>query len=244
MKKMLILNGSSYARAVEGLGVPSFDPTDFMNHPNEYSLVLFTGGEDVHPSLYNETSPRGLCCASLSRDKQEMAVFEFALRNKIPMTGICRGSQFLNVMNGGRMIHHMDGHTGIRHLFANRRDDKVFEVTTTHHQMSIPSKHGIIVGWCPEKRATIFIGDKDEPTQWAGPEVEALLYPRTRCFAVQYHPEYMDRNSEGYKWYRQAVKDLLEMDIYSFTQIYTGGERYGVSGDNKHRNAYHRQGAR
>src|SRR5690554_3184603 len=82
----------------------------------EADLVCFIGGEDVQPSLYGEhdhpsthTNP--------ARDEMEEKLFHYCLNEGIPMAGICRGAQFLNVMNGGKLYQDVDNHaTGNTHL--------------------------------------------------------------------------------------------------------------------------------
>src|SRR5574343_347632 len=76
-------------------------------------LVCFTGGEDVSPSLYGEQRhPRTY--HNMNRDDRETELFNQCLKNQTPMVGICRGGQFLNVMNGGKMYqdvsHHCQDH--------------------------------------------------------------------------------------------------------------------------------------
>ena len=72
--------------------------------------VLFTGGHDVSPEVYGET-PRevcGACCPG--RDRMERLLLDEALRRDLPVLGICRGSQLLNVSQGGTLVNHIDGH--------------------------------------------------------------------------------------------------------------------------------------
>ena len=97
--KCLVVHGFSYRDALIGNLFDTWteDWPKFLDKPKDFGLVLFTGGEDVHPSLYNDTSPKRYCATNLSRDKIEQDIFKVALDNSIPMTGICRGSQFLNV---------------------------------------------------------------------------------------------------------------------------------------------------
>ena len=175
-----------------------FDIEEFMRRPEEFKLILFTGGEDVSPSLYGHTSPKHLCGYNSLRDAMEMPIFETAVSYGIPMTGICRGSQFLNVLCGGGLLHHITNH-GYNHTIATTTTNELLDVTSTHHQMSIPGPKGHIVAWSAEKRSTVYIGDKDEEVQYNGPEVEGIYYPEFKVFAVQYHPEYMNKKSKGYK---------------------------------------------
>lgn len=68
-----------------------------------FDFICFTGGSDVHPSFYGEeiNGARGF---DVTRDIRETQIFHRALKEKIPMVGICRGGQLLNVMMGGSMI--------------------------------------------------------------------------------------------------------------------------------------------
>ena len=71
-------------------------------------IVVFTGGEDVDPSLYNaEKHPKTY--SNLARDLYEKEMFEKIKPHQL-VIGICRGSQFLCVMNGGKLIQHVNGH--------------------------------------------------------------------------------------------------------------------------------------
>ena len=61
-------------------------------------LVLFAGGEDVDPSLYNE-KPHTTTYSNINRDISEKKIYQKAKYLGIPCIGICRGNQFLCVMN-------------------------------------------------------------------------------------------------------------------------------------------------
>ena len=69
------------------------------------SGLLLTGGEDVWPGRYGKTSDT-LRCTEMNphRDSLEMALIEKALALKMPVMGICRGNQILNVYLGGTLI--------------------------------------------------------------------------------------------------------------------------------------------
>ncbi len=65
--------------------------------------ILFTGGHDVDPALYEERkSPK---CGEINaqRDKLEFALLQRALMIDLPVLGICRGAQFINVCLGGTL---------------------------------------------------------------------------------------------------------------------------------------------
>jgi gamma-glutamyl-gamma-aminobutyrate hydrolase PuuD len=227
-KKIFVVGSNSYAEALIGLGKLTFDSKDFFENPEDFSLVLFTGGVDVSPELYGDTSPKGHCGTNPDRDAFESKIFIHARKYGIRMTGICRGCQFINVMSGGRMLHHITGH-GASHSFASYNSGDVIQVSSTHHQMCIPSDKGYVVGWSAQRRSQTYIGFADEKEEYTGPEVEAVLYPSTLCFGVQYHPEFMLKDSAGYKWYWQAIKAFLLMPIDEFTKLYTEGTNARIS---------------
>ena len=69
--------------------------------------ILFSGGEDVHPSLYGKpefVEEYGLKEIIPERDQFEYEVIEKALETKKPVLGICRGLQLINVYLGGTLL--------------------------------------------------------------------------------------------------------------------------------------------
>lgn len=117
-------------------------------------LIQFTGGSDVTPALYEEENVAS--DNNEARDLLEMGVFHLAFDHGIPMAGICRGGQFLNVMCGGRMIQHIVGHaTGRTHPLFQDSDGplpiKVAEnVTSTHHQAIVAADYGNVLAYGPD----------------------------------------------------------------------------------------------
>lgn len=64
---------------------------------------LFTGGQDVSPELYEEQELDGLVIKNPTRDQMETALLKLALEHNMPVLGICRGIQFINVALGGTL---------------------------------------------------------------------------------------------------------------------------------------------
>ena len=72
--------------------------------------VVFTGGSDVDPELYGaEAHPETLGIVRL-RDDAELALLRAALDRDMPVLGICRGIQVMNVGMGGDLDQHFEGH--------------------------------------------------------------------------------------------------------------------------------------
>lgn len=219
-KKILCVGSRSYALALIGLRLIDYSVENFMKKPEDYCLVLFTGGSDVSPNLYGDDSPYGLCANSPERDEQETVIFNHAYKHGIKMTGICRGIQFLNVMSGGKLVHHLDGHGGNHHMLEINNSTKLIEVNSLHHQMVIPSEFGHVIGWSHEKRSNRYFGESDQEFDYVGPEVEAMLFPETLCCGVQYHPEMMGMDTEGHRWYYNLIDNFLKMHMQEFIRTY------------------------
>jgi putative glutamine amidotransferase len=67
--------------------------------------VVLSGGEDVHPRLYNRPEYLKYCEDIVEpRDEFEWAVLEHTEKNHVPVLGICRGLQVANVFFGGTLI--------------------------------------------------------------------------------------------------------------------------------------------
>ncbi|HEV7454421.1 MAG TPA: gamma-glutamyl-gamma-aminobutyrate hydrolase family protein [Candidatus Saccharimonadales bacterium] len=63
--------------------------------------ILFAGGNDLDPKLYGEEPYPGLNDATPVRDAVEIKLMRWALADRKPFLGICRGMQLLNVLQGG-----------------------------------------------------------------------------------------------------------------------------------------------
>ena len=162
---------------------------DFAYNVGAADLVCFTGGPDVSPTLYDHPCHSTTFCSE-ERDKQEIAIFEAAMGKDTPMVGICRGGQFLNVMNGGKMYQDVTGHTTSHYMSVGNfesPDENIF-VTSTHHQMMMPSAEGLVLATGPGCKASYW---NDEAEAWAQKDlergIEVVMYDRALCF--QPHPE-------------------------------------------------------
>ncbi len=153
------------------------------------TFILFSGGSDVTPELYGAKQHRRTGPCDSKRDKYESSLFAKFMDN--PKIGICRGGQFLNVMSGGKMYQHVDGHLGNHILHDCDTEDKVL-VTSTHHQMMFPSDKGQII--CTAQQSSFRETDEREYLEGidypAGSDIEVVFYPHTNSLCYQPHPEY------------------------------------------------------
>ncbi len=138
-----------YQRAVVAAGA---EPVDLM--PGTRSLgdvdgLLLPGGWDVDPSFYGEKPDEKVGPTDPELDKTELDLFRQARERAIPVLGICRGQQVINVAMGGSLIQHLDEHDaraiGRRHLahtievepdseLARAAGEDTIPVNSLHHQ--------------------------------------------------------------------------------------------------------------
>jgi putative glutamine amidotransferase len=169
----------------------------------ECSGLLLTGGEDVWPGRYGKLSDT-LRCTEMNphRDSLDMALIGKALELGMPVVGVCRGHQILNVYLGGSLIIDIPGDIGVQTV--HQCDDylncfhsvKVIKntalanlclcdsamVTTNHHQA--------VDHLSPMLTANAVAGDNlIEGIEWRQPEGKSFL------LGVQWHPERMDQSN-------------------------------------------------
>jgi putative glutamine amidotransferase len=89
--------------------------------------LVLTGGRDVDPAAYNTEPHPATDEPAVDRDAWEFALLGDALRRGMPVLGICRGAQVLNVALGGSLHQHLPdllGHAG------HQRGNAVFSTST------------------------------------------------------------------------------------------------------------------
>jgi anthranilate synthase component 2/putative glutamine amidotransferase len=103
-----------YVKAVEKAGGrPMLVPpsTDGIEETlDALDAVVFTGGSDLDPEFYGEQAAPETVGVVRMRDEAELALLKAALDRDMPVLGICRGIQVLNVGMGGDLDQHLEGH--------------------------------------------------------------------------------------------------------------------------------------
>lgn len=168
---------------------------------NKCHGILFTGGEDVHPALYNKIEYLPYCYKddmSQQRDEYEWKLMEHCVENRIPVLGICRGLQFINVFFGGTLIPDIPSWGKYNHSKQLDGSDRNHElsidpnswtagitgllsgtVNSNHHQSADRIGTGLV--------ASAFSPDGIiEALERKNPEAESFLS------LVQWHPERME----------------------------------------------------
>jgi len=182
-----------YARAMESVGVePVLEEARSGLTIGFCRGLLLTGGGDVDPALYGEIASPETEPPDPERDTVEAALIDEALARDLPLLGICRGMQLLNVHLGGSLVQHLP--TAGRHvrrtsdrslpahcvaiepgsMLASIARRPTWEVNSRHHQAVARPANGLKVS----------ASDPEDGT------IEAIELPARRyVLAVQWHPE-------------------------------------------------------
>ncbi len=177
------------------------------------NIVLFTGGEDVDPSLYGHENVRSY--TNKDRDLKEKAIFEQMSQSQLAL-GICRGSQLLCCLNGGKLFQDVTNHAiGRTHQITD--GSRILEITSTHHQMqcpfNLPSKTYRILWTTPERLSSRYAwgGTEDRIIPPCEPEiVEYHVKDKPISLAIQGHPEMMRMTSPTINELNKLVRSCLK----------------------------------
>lgn len=154
--------------------------------------IVVMGGEDVTPELYGMTAEYPESGTHLrTADERSCAIIRRAIDDAMPLLGICRGLQLLNVACGGTLVQHLPNADAHRYLpprdgdfirhpvdiepgsrLAEYLGPHLDEVESSHHQAAADAGAGLrIVAHASDGTA------------------EGLEHESAPVFAVQWHPE-------------------------------------------------------
>jgi putative glutamine amidotransferase len=168
--------------------------------------LLLTGGVDVDPTCYGETRQATVPAVDVRRDQFEIGLIRDATAAGLPVFGICRGLQILNVAFGGNLFQDVPSQTPstIQHSKATPLCAIAHEVwiTRTSKLASLMSEKladtdSIAVN-SRHHQAVNRVADGFEVTATAPDGVVEAIEHRSLpfCVAVQWHPENFWRTGE------------------------------------------------
>lgn len=104
---------TAYARCIRSIGyLPILIPiSGHQNLAQDYIAnldgLIISGGCDINPLIYGEEPRMALSTSDYVRDQWEIALFQAAQKAQLPVLGICRGFQLINVLLGGTLYQDM-----------------------------------------------------------------------------------------------------------------------------------------
>ena len=158
--------------------------------------IIFTGGEDFDPSYYNERPIPQMGKINAFRDEFDIKLLRLAVEQGVPVLGICRGLQLINITYGGSLYQDISTQyhdNSIRHRQRQPKEDashsvivedntvfseivqqRMLMVNSSHHQAIKKVAPGFVVaGKSPDKLVEAI--EKIDSKNW--------------ILGVQFHPE-------------------------------------------------------
>lgn len=190
----------TYALAVQragGLALLLPPDDELAEHPDEVldrlDGVLLGGGADVDPATYGARPDPRTEGTSPARDRFEVGLAWRAFERDLPVLGVCRGMQVLNVAMGGTLVQHLPDALGHEHHRPSPGAFVEHEVrlepgslaarATRAERLTVKSHH---------HQGPDILGEDLVATGWALPDgsVEAVEAPGRRfALGVLWHPE-------------------------------------------------------
>ena len=191
-----VMVNANYADAVSRGGhlpvvIPRFGTdAQFDAIVAKLDVLIMTGGEDIAPARYDAKCSPKLGKVNMERDGFDFRLLAAARRRNLPVIGICRGCQLLNVAFGGTLWQDLPSefpvkdvqHRDMFHLIAIEPDSRLARVTGVTNALVNSHHHQAVKDLAPGFRITA-----------RSPEgvVEAIECDAYPAIGVQFHPEKM-----------------------------------------------------
>jgi putative glutamine amidotransferase len=173
------------------------------------SGLIISGGDDIDPALYGEDSQEGMKYDS-QRDSMEIKYIQHALREDLPLLGICRGHQLINTVMGGTLhlsIRKMRVKTSNRwSLFPKKR----VRVKDGSRLAKLLGTSSLLVNSLHSQAISVVAEQLDEIAFDADNIIQAVESKIDRqVIGVQWHPEYLcfiPRQLRLFRWLVREAK--------------------------------------
>lgn len=167
-----------------------------MEEIDACDALLLPGGGDITPAFFGDNN-RGSRNIDTPLDIRQLQAFDMALKKKMPVLGICKGMQIINVGLGGSIVQDLNPPSCRRHGYDNgdKYHDSIIipsswlhvlygngiTVNSAHHQSLGKTGSGLmVVQRCPADGCA-----------------EAIAHKSLPVIGVQWHPERIDRERSG-----------------------------------------------
>lgn len=192
-----------YAEYFKQFNVCLFPMSGFTDDVEEvansipWELLVLTGGGLLEPCAY-EYATQGY--EQPHRDRVESELLKLALERRVPVLGICRGLQKINVYFGGKIQTSQP----FRELRPVRKNHTV-ELTEGGEKFFVNHYHGDGIF-----QQTLGQGLYPIAVDQEAENIEAVKHEQYKLLAVQWHPERSDISAEADAWFRKQFLELIK----------------------------------
>ena len=216
--------------------------------------IVFTGGEDFEPAYYGHEAHEKLGEVNVTRDTYDLTLFKLAKDRNVPILGICRGLQLINVGMGGSLYQDLPSE---KPSDINHRQEE--EGTIATHSVSVVKGSTIhqILGQ-DEIQVNTFhhqaikkLAPELKIVGWANDSVPEMIeaFPNRQIFGVQFHPEiftnagdkllsklfaFLVKRAEVFQKAKDIHTRILSVDTHTDTPLwFRGGYSVGLRKNNQ-----------
>jgi len=196
-----------YSQFVQQLGyTPLFIPNDLDYRPFleklPVSALIITGGHDLDLD-YPGKKKEQLGSVTPLRDVQETTLLNWAMGRELPVFGICRGMQLMNIVLGGDLTsdlasehpENVNLHRRTTHqIKLTYQQEAEYTINSFHHQ-------GVTASQLAPGLEILAVSAEDQ-------QVEAFVHTEKLLLAVQWHPE---RAAGQFELTQKMMKEYLSL---------------------------------
>ncbi|WP_165021747.1 gamma-glutamyl-gamma-aminobutyrate hydrolase family protein [Dysgonomonas sp. ZJ279] len=217
------------------------DPATLLDIVKRIDGLVLSGGGDVNPAYYNEEPNTETLDTDTLRDEYELMLLKFATDRNVPVLGICRGEQLINVAFGGTLIQDIPSqyeNKSVKHSQTEARE------IGTHYVSVAPSSQLAAV---VDDKTELFVnsfhhqavkdvapGFKAVATATDGVIEGIEAYPNRPILAIQWHPEahvmggdktmleifkFMVKEANIYRQAKEIHQRILSVDTHTDTPL-------------------------
>lgn len=191
--------------------------------------LIISGGPDIEPARYGEQAGPRTTVVRPARDAAESALFRAALDAGVPVLGVCRGLQVMNVALGGTLIQHLPdvvGHEG-HSPTPGAMGEHTVTVGQGRSRLAGILGPGTVVVPTHHHQGIGRLADGLTPTAWAEDgTIEAVEMDAPFVLGVQWHPEAGDDPALFDALIEAAVPGIGEASLSAPEEPRRRGARY------------------